>query len=167
MWGWWCWTRCVRAWEGVGAGGFLPCSPCMVASPPDVNTLPHKHFAHTSPHLHPSTPLPVLPTRLQVHYLGDPGRGSVWEETIISLPAGVQVLACSATVSNPEDLAGWMSEVGRKGQMEERPWHCRQTHRCTHEKGMLQTIMCGRARAYTQETCAHHIYVCTMCPSLL
>ena len=47
----------------------------------------------------------------ECHYLGDPGRGSVWEEAIINLPPDVLVLAMSATVKNPADISGWISEV--------------------------------------------------------
>jgi len=47
----------------------------------------------------------------EVHYLGDPGRGSVWEEVIIALPPDIQILAMSATIRNPDDLGGWITEV--------------------------------------------------------
>ena len=47
----------------------------------------------------------------QVHYLGDPGRGSVWEETIINCPPHIRLLAMSATIANATDLGGWMSQV--------------------------------------------------------
>ncbi|KAI3428051.1 hypothetical protein D9Q98_006436 [Chlorella vulgaris] len=47
----------------------------------------------------------------EVHYLGDPGRGSVWEEVIINLPPHIQLLGMSATVRNPEDLGGWITQV--------------------------------------------------------
>lgn len=47
----------------------------------------------------------------ECHYLGDPGRGSVWEECIINLPPNILILAMSATVRNPADLAGWISSV--------------------------------------------------------
>ena len=95
----------------------------------------------------------------EVHYLGDPGRGSVWEEVglvdgftsccllpaacclpqcmltccelaamlaplplplprplhlaqvIINLPPHIQLLSMSATVRNPEDLGGWISQA--------------------------------------------------------
>ena len=47
----------------------------------------------------------------ECHYLGDPARGSVWEESIINLPPDVIVLAMSATVKNPNDISGWISEV--------------------------------------------------------
>jgi superfamily II RNA helicase len=47
----------------------------------------------------------------EVHYLADASRGTVWEETIIYLPKRIQLLCLSATVGNPDDLAGWIEEV--------------------------------------------------------
>ncbi len=47
----------------------------------------------------------------EVHYLQDRYRGPVWEEVIIHLPAGVQIVALSATVSNADELAGWIDAV--------------------------------------------------------
>jgi superfamily II RNA helicase len=47
----------------------------------------------------------------ECHYLGDRSRGSVWEECIINLPENILILAMSATVRNPADLAGWISAV--------------------------------------------------------
>ena len=41
----------------------------------------------------------------EVHYLQDRYRGSVWEETIIHLPAGIQLVNLSATVANGEEFA--------------------------------------------------------------
>lgn len=46
-----------------------------------------------------------------MHYLGDPGRGSVWEETIINCPPHIRLLAMSATIANAHDLGGWISQV--------------------------------------------------------
>lgn len=47
----------------------------------------------------------------EVHYLADRFRGPVWEEVIIHLPAGKQIVALSATVSNAEEFGQWVSEV--------------------------------------------------------
>jgi ATP-dependent RNA helicase HelY len=47
----------------------------------------------------------------EVHYLQDPYRGAVWEEVIIHLPAGVDLVCLSATVSNAEELAAWIQTV--------------------------------------------------------
>ncbi len=47
----------------------------------------------------------------EVHYLADRFRGPVWEEVIIHLPASVQVISLSATVSNAEELGEWLDTV--------------------------------------------------------
>ncbi len=47
----------------------------------------------------------------ELHYLSDPERGPVWEEAIICSPKHVRLVGLSATVSNAEDLASWISRV--------------------------------------------------------
>jgi len=47
----------------------------------------------------------------EVHYLEDPYRGAVWEEIILSAPPSVRLVCLSATVSNAEELAGWIRSV--------------------------------------------------------
>ena len=47
----------------------------------------------------------------EVHFLQDPYRGSVWEEVIILLPTEVTLACLSATVSNAEELGGWIRSV--------------------------------------------------------
>ncbi|HET6954810.1 MAG TPA: DEAD/DEAH box helicase [Acidimicrobiales bacterium] len=47
----------------------------------------------------------------EVHYLQDTYRGPVWEEVIIHLPADVALVALSATVSNAEEVAEWLTTV--------------------------------------------------------
>jgi ATP-dependent RNA helicase HelY len=47
----------------------------------------------------------------EVHYLQDPYRGPVWEEVIIHLPAEVDLVCLSATISNAEELAAWVGTV--------------------------------------------------------
>ncbi|WP_106410480.1 DEAD/DEAH box helicase [Pseudofrankia saprophytica] len=47
----------------------------------------------------------------EVHYLADRQRGAVWEEVIIHLPAHVQLVSLSATVSNAEEFAQWLVTV--------------------------------------------------------
>ncbi len=49
----------------------------------------------------------------ELHYLSDIERGPVWEEAIICSPQHVQLVGLSATVSNAEDLANWISRVHR------------------------------------------------------
>ena len=47
----------------------------------------------------------------EVHYLQNPYRGAVWEEVIIHLPADVDLVCLSATVSNAEEFAEWIATV--------------------------------------------------------
>lgn len=44
----------------------------------------------------------------EVHYINDPDRGHVWEETLMLLPPTVKLILLSATLSHPEDFAGWL-----------------------------------------------------------
>jgi ATP-dependent RNA helicase HelY len=47
----------------------------------------------------------------EVHFLQDSYRGPVWEEVMIHLPQHVQLVCLSATVSNVEELADWITTV--------------------------------------------------------
>ena len=47
----------------------------------------------------------------EVHYLADRFRGAVWEEVIIHLPESVTLVSLSATVSNAEEFADWLTTV--------------------------------------------------------
>jgi ATP-dependent RNA helicase HelY len=50
----------------------------------------------------------------EVHYLADPDRGVVWEESIIYSPSSINVLMLSATVGNAAELAAWVSWARHK-----------------------------------------------------
>ncbi len=47
----------------------------------------------------------------EVHYLQDAYRGPVWEEVIVHLPERVRLVCLSATVSNADEVAGWIEAV--------------------------------------------------------
>ncbi len=47
----------------------------------------------------------------ECHYMNDRQRGTVWEESIIYCPPGVQLVALSATIANSGQLTDWISEV--------------------------------------------------------
>jgi len=47
----------------------------------------------------------------EIHYLDDPERGTVWEESIILAPRSIRFMCLSATVPNIHELAAWMGEV--------------------------------------------------------
>src|SRR6266700_2171641 len=49
----------------------------------------------------------------ELHYLSDLQRGPVWEEAIVCSPPHIQLVGLSATVSNAQDLANWISRVHR------------------------------------------------------
>src|SRR5262244_4472063 len=49
----------------------------------------------------------------ECHYMGDEGRGTVWEEIIVNAPSDVLLVALSATVANVKEIADWISIVHR------------------------------------------------------
>ena len=49
----------------------------------------------------------------ECHYMGDEGRGTVWEEIIVNCPKDVALVALSATVKNVGEIADWIGIVHR------------------------------------------------------
>src|SRR5919109_2546902 len=49
----------------------------------------------------------------ECHYMGDEGRGTVWEEIIVGAPKDVLLVGLSATVANVKEIADWISLVHR------------------------------------------------------
>jgi len=47
----------------------------------------------------------------EVHYIDNAERGTVWEESLIFLPAHMKVLALSATIPNIKQLAAWIESI--------------------------------------------------------
>ena len=47
----------------------------------------------------------------EIHYINDPDRGHVWEETLMLLPKNVQILGLSATIHKPEKLCEWLEKI--------------------------------------------------------
>ena len=52
----------------------------------------------------------------EIHYIDDFPRGTVWEELIIEAPRHIRLIGLSATISNVDELAEWMS--GLRGSVE-------------------------------------------------
>ena len=50
----------------------------------------------------------------ELHYLADPQRGPVWEESIILSPKSTNLLMLSASISNHDEIADWISSVRDK-----------------------------------------------------
>ncbi len=87
----------------------------------------------------------------EVHYLQDAYRGPVWEEVIIHLPSHVRLVCLSATVSNAEELADWITLV--RGPTEvvvetERPIRLDHLYlsadRATHQLHLVPVLVDGR-----------------------
>ncbi len=47
----------------------------------------------------------------EIHYMNDPERGTVWEESIIFSPKSVRFLCLSATIPNADAFAAWIREI--------------------------------------------------------
>ena len=47
----------------------------------------------------------------EMHYLGDPDRGPVWEESVMYTPKDVQILGLSATIGNTQELTNWIGKL--------------------------------------------------------
>lgn len=50
----------------------------------------------------------------EVHYIADPQRGPVWEESIILTPSTTALLMLSASISNAAEIVEWIEEVRGK-----------------------------------------------------
>ncbi len=61
----------------------------------------------------------------EFHYLADPQRGAVWEESVILSSRNSTLLMLSASISNPQEVAEWVQSVRVKEvkiiQVEKRP----------------------------------------------
>jgi superfamily II RNA helicase len=47
----------------------------------------------------------------EVHYINDPDRGHVWEETIVLLPKEIQMILLSATIDSAYEFANWIGRI--------------------------------------------------------
>jgi len=50
----------------------------------------------------------------EVHYIDNPERGTVWEESLMLLPGHMKILCLSATIPNINQLAGWIESIHNK-----------------------------------------------------
>ena len=57
----------------------------------------------------------------ECHYMNDPDRGKVWEETMMKLSPDVRLVLLSATLNRPERVASWL------GDLKQRPIHLIET----------------------------------------
>lgn len=50
----------------------------------------------------------------EVHYINDPERGHVWEETLILLPPAIHLVLLSATIDSPEAFGEWLGAAKQR-----------------------------------------------------
>lgn len=50
----------------------------------------------------------------EIHYLDNPERGTVWEESLIFLPEHMKILGLSATIPNIKQLAAWIESIHKR-----------------------------------------------------
>jgi superfamily II RNA helicase len=50
----------------------------------------------------------------EIHYIDNPERGTVWEESLIFLPKHINILGLSATIPNIKQFAGWIESIHNK-----------------------------------------------------
>lgn len=53
----------------------------------------------------------------EFHYIMDPERGKVWEETLILLPPHIKVILLSATIDSPEMFGEWLAKLKNRNLM--------------------------------------------------
>ena len=87
----------------------------------------------------------------EVHFLQDAYRGPVWEEVMIHLPPDVALVCLSATVSNAEELAEWITTVRGPTEAvieERRPVELQNLYcvgdKSTQDLHLLPTLVDGR-----------------------
>jgi superfamily II RNA helicase len=54
----------------------------------------------------------------EVHYINDPDRGSVWEQSILMTPPQVQLIMLSATIDKPDIFASWIEDEKNKQSLQ-------------------------------------------------
>ncbi|MBI5124582.1 MAG: DEAD/DEAH box helicase [Candidatus Omnitrophica bacterium] len=50
----------------------------------------------------------------EIHYIDNPERGTVWEESLIFLPSHMKILGLSATIPNIKQFASWIESIHKK-----------------------------------------------------
>ncbi|MBU4346847.1 MAG: DEAD/DEAH box helicase [Candidatus Omnitrophica bacterium] len=50
----------------------------------------------------------------EIHYIDNPERGTVWEESLIFMPEHIKILALSATIPNIDKFAEWIQSIRQK-----------------------------------------------------
>ena len=65
----------------------------------------------------------------EVHYVNDPSRGFVWENTLMMLPQHIQLVMLSATIDKPELFASWCENIHIESKIKKQVYLTNTTHR--------------------------------------
>lgn len=105
--------RDLRGWLGTDNVGLLTGDNSINGDATAVvmTTEVLRNMLYSEPERLDSTDVVIMD---EVHYLQNNFRGPVWEEVIIHLPSHIQLIALSATVSNADELAAWITSVHRE-----------------------------------------------------
>ena len=89
----------------------------------------------------------------EVHYIDNPERGTVWEESLIFLPPHMNILCLSATIPNIKQFADWIASIHKKDVKvvieEKRPVPLHFFFQC-HDKVVDNLNVLKGARSYKQ-----------------
>jgi len=97
----------------------------------------------------------------ECHYMNDPDRGTVWEESVIYSPRDVQLVALSATVANATDLRDWFEATHgptdlvlsdfRPVPLRHHYYHEGDLHRLVMDNGRLNPRLADQVRPQVRE----------------
>ena len=96
---------------------FNPDAPCIVMTAEILRNLLYKRGSRTAGiGATAQVSLDGVDTVImdEVHYINDPHRGKVWEETLTLLSREVKLVLLSATIDRPELLASWMGDLKQR-----------------------------------------------------
>jgi hypothetical protein len=108
----------ARGWRvGITTGDLsvAPHAPVVVATLESAQgaLMPTRAQCKQIGYTVPEVSLPDILVVDEYQWLGDGARGNHYEGVIASLPSSVQLLLLSGSVANPEDIAAWLTRLGR------------------------------------------------------
>lgn len=108
----------ARGWRvGITTGDLSvsPHAPVVVATLEAAQGALLRSICHQSGDKSPALAAPPdLLVIDEYQWLGDAARGNHYEGVVATLPASVQLLLLSGSVANPEDVAVWLTRLGRR-----------------------------------------------------
>ena len=97
--------------------GDIKCNPDAQIVVMTTEILRNLLFKHATPTAHLGTAGTITMDSLgtvvfdEVHYINDPDRGHVWEESLVLMPPHIRLILLSATIDSPAAFAGWLGNI--------------------------------------------------------